>query len=95
MAVDHLIDYIRDPRQTIDKHPELFDNQKQEEIKVKEGVQFQKTLKDKLDLDLRELSDIKKTERAWRGIIIHFCFIVISHTPMHLSHNISSLRMIG
>jgi NAD(P)-dependent dehydrogenase (short-subunit alcohol dehydrogenase family) len=48
---------------------ELFDNQKQEEIKVKEGVQFQKTLKDKLDLDLRELSDIKKTERAWRGII--------------------------
>lgn len=69
MAVDHLIDYIRDPEQTIDKHPELFDNQKQEEIKVKEGVQFQKTLKDKLDLDLRELSDIKKTERAWRGII--------------------------
>jgi hypothetical protein len=48
MAVDHLIDYIRDPKQTIDKHPELFDNQKQEEIKVKEGVQFQKTLKDKL-----------------------------------------------
>jgi hypothetical protein len=22
MAVDHLIDYIRDPRQTIDKHPD-------------------------------------------------------------------------
>jgi hypothetical protein len=69
MAVDHLIDYIRDPEQTIDKHPELFDNQKQEEIKVKEGVQFQKTLKDKLGLDLRELSDIKKTGGTWRGII--------------------------
>lgn len=67
MAVDHLIDYICDPKEAVAEYPDLFGNQKQE--KVKSGLQFQKTLKTKLGLDLLELHKIKREGGIWRGII--------------------------
>ncbi len=67
MAVDHLIDYICDPKEAVASHPDLFGNQKQK--KIQSGIQFQKTLKEKLGLDLAELNKIKKEDIAWRAII--------------------------
>ncbi len=67
MAVDHLIDYICDPKEAVESHPDLFGNQKKD--KIQSGIKFQRTLKEKLGLDLRELNDIKKNDPAWRAII--------------------------
>jgi len=67
MAVDGLIDYICDPKGVAVSHPDFFDNQRKE--KVHSGIQFQKTLKEKLGLDLTELNNIKKEDKVWRGII--------------------------
>lgn len=67
MAVDYLIDYICDPKEAVASHPDLFGDTKPE--KVRSGIQFQKTLKTKLGLDLAELNNIKRTDPLWRGII--------------------------
>ena len=67
MAVDNLINYICNPKEEVAKHPDLFGNQKQE--RVYSGIQLQKTLQNKLGLNLAELHNIKKEGGAWRAII--------------------------
>ncbi len=67
MAVDSLIDYIRDPAKAVAGYSDLFGGQKQE--KINSGLRFQQTLKSKLGLDLVELNNIKKKSGKWRGII--------------------------
>ncbi len=68
LAVNHLIDYICDPEDAVRQtSPGLFEEDKK--IIRNSGIELQKTLKETMGLDLKELHDIKSFDPSWRRTI--------------------------
>lgn len=67
ISVDHLIDYIQNPNEVVKQaQVDMFNGGR---TIINSGLELQKTLKEGLGLDLKELYDIKKSKKQWRGII--------------------------